>query len=209
MSETATMAEDPSFDELIERLRKGDNAAATRVFHRFQRRLIAVTYQHLESRLAAKVDPEDVVQSVFRTLFNRLAEGQFQLEDWDSLWGLLTRIALRKCSKWSDYFHTQGRDINREVSPPAATDQSESGWEFIDREPTPHEAVTLAETLDEILRGLNERERKIAILKLEGCNLSEIAERVPCTFRKANQVLEHIRGRLERMRDLPVQESRG
>jgi RNA polymerase sigma-70 factor (ECF subfamily) len=201
------MAEGSSFDDLIDRLRKRDNAAATRVFNRFRQRLITLTYQHLEGRLARKLDPEDVVQSVFGSLFNRLAEGQFELEDWDSLWGLLMRIALRKCGKWSDYFHAKGRDIDKEVSPLAATDQSDSDWEFIDRDPTPLEAVTLADTLREVLRGLDDREQKMVMLKLEGCNVSEITERVPCTSRKAKRVLEHVRGVLERMRDRALQES--
>jgi RNA polymerase sigma-70 factor (ECF subfamily) len=201
------MSQDSSFDDVLDGLRKRDNAAATRVFNRFWRRLVALTYQHLEARLAQKLDPEDVVQSVFRTLFNRLAEGQFELENWDSFWGLLTRIALRKCDKWRDYFHTQGRDITREVSPAPAPDQSGSGWEVIDREPTPLEALRLAETVEEVLRGLDDREQKVVLLKLQGHNLTEITESVPCTFRKANQVLDHVRGRLERMRDQALLES--
>jgi RNA polymerase sigma-70 factor (ECF subfamily) len=159
------------------------------------------------ARLSQKLDAEDIVQSVFRTLFNRVAEGQFELENWDSLWGLLTRIALRKCDKWRDYFHAKGRDIGREVPAVPAPDQSGSGWEVIDREPSPFEALRLAETVQEVLRGLDDREQQVVMLKLQGYNLTEITERVGCTFRKANQVLDHVRGRLERMRDETFQEN--
>jgi len=54
-----------SFAELLARLQAGDDAAATRVFHRYAHRLIARARSRLDARLRAKVDPEDVVQYVF------------------------------------------------------------------------------------------------------------------------------------------------
>jgi RNA polymerase sigma-70 factor (ECF subfamily) len=201
------MSTDSSFEHVLEQLRKRDENAAARVFHRFQQQLIALADRHLEDRLASKLDPEDIIQSVFRSVFDRLAQGQFDLEGWDSLWGLLTCVTLRKCSKASEHFHAQVRNVDREVSSLPQSDQSDSGWEFLAREPTPLEGLTLAETLEEILRGLNDREQKVILLKLEGYNLSEIAVRVPCTFRKAKQVQNHVRGRLERMRDQALQGS--
>ena len=201
------MGEDTSFEELLGRLRKRDNAAATHVFNRFQRRLIILAYSHLDKRLLPKIDPEDVVQSVFQTVFNRLADGQFDLGDWDSLWGLLTRITVRKCEKWRDHFHTHGRDVDREVLLPPAAGECEPGWEFIDREPTPAEALALAEAVQQVMRGLNDREQQVVRLKLQGFSLSEISEQIPCNYRKVRSVLDHVRGRLERMRDEGAQKS--
>jgi RNA polymerase sigma-70 factor (ECF subfamily) len=191
---------DTSFDELIEQLRKSDDAAADRVFRRFQGQLINLASKHLEPRLRPKVDAEDVVQSVFRTVFRRLADGQFELEGWDSLWGLLTRITVRKCHKWHEHFHNKGRDVNREVASPAAPSGADFGWDPADRKPTPAEAAALAETVQELLRGLNEREQQIVTLRLQGYNLSEIAKQVRCTFRKAKEVVNFVQGRLQRMR---------
>ena len=42
-----------------------------------------------------KVDPEDVVQSAFRSFFTRQAAGQFDVASWDDLWGLLVVITVR------------------------------------------------------------------------------------------------------------------
>ena len=36
------------------------------------------------------------MQSVFKSFFVRQGQGQFELDNWDSLWGLLVRITLRK-----------------------------------------------------------------------------------------------------------------
>ena len=60
-----------SFDDVITRLRDGDSEAATEIFHRFAARLIALARTRLDSRVRQKVDPEDVVQSVFRSFFIR------------------------------------------------------------------------------------------------------------------------------------------
>jgi len=86
----------PSFDELLAQLRNRDNHAAAEVFHRYRCRLIGLARQNLDGRLQRKLGPEDVVQSVFRTVFRRLADGEFELGDWDSLWSLLTCVTVRK-----------------------------------------------------------------------------------------------------------------
>ena len=93
-----------SFQELIEQLRAGDNAAATEVFNRFARRIVGLARQQLHAALRSKVDPEDVLQSVFRSFFNRQREGRFAIENWDSLWGLLALITVRKCCTVATHF---------------------------------------------------------------------------------------------------------
>ena len=46
-----------------------------------------------------------------------------EVGSWDSLWGLLTVITLRKCSERAAYYRAQCRDVAREVSaPPAGED---------------------------------------------------------------------------------------
>jgi RNA polymerase sigma-70 factor (ECF subfamily) len=188
---------DPSFDKVIEQLRERDDAAAACVFHKFARRLIALAHEHLDRRLRRKLDPEDVVQSVFHTVFRRLADGQFELRDWDGLWSLLTRITLRKCGAWHEHYHTQGRDIDREVAPCSCRDCSDSGLPFLAHEPTPVEALTLAETVEQILHGLPEREQHIVGLALEGRTAAEIRQQVGCTESKVYRVLRFLRERLE------------
>src|SRR5262249_37984573 len=105
------MAQTPSFDDLLAQLRRRDDAPGAEVFHRFRSRLLGLARKHLDTRVRPKVDPDDVVQSVFQTVFRRLAEGQFELDGWDGLWGLLTCVTVRRCGKWQDYFHTAARDV--------------------------------------------------------------------------------------------------
>ena len=65
------MAADASFDELMVRLRSGEDEAAREVFVRFARRLVGLARHHLDARLTAKTDAEDVVQSAYKSFFVR------------------------------------------------------------------------------------------------------------------------------------------
>src|SRR5262245_5432615 len=90
---------DRSFDEIMVRLRSGDNEAAARVFNKFVKRLIGLARSRLDKGLGRKVDPEDIVQSVYKSFFRRHAAGEFDFSNWDRLWGLLAVIAVRKCKR--------------------------------------------------------------------------------------------------------------
>jgi RNA polymerase sigma-70 factor (ECF subfamily) len=195
------MAQELSFEEVFQQLRQQDEAAAAEVFQRFARRLIGLANHHLTGRVRQKVDPEDVVQSVFRTVFNRLAKGQFDIAGWDSLWGLLTRITVRKCHKWTDYYHAAARDLDREMARQVKSSDSSGSWDFLDREPSPSEVAVFSETLEKVLEGLDERERQIVALSLEGIPVLKITAQLSCTQSKVYRVLKLIRSRLERARD--------
>jgi RNA polymerase sigma-70 factor (ECF subfamily) len=194
-----------SFHDLLAQLRRGDNAAAAAIFERYRRRLIGLARQQLDGRLQRKMDPEDVVQSVFRTIFRRLADGEFELGDWDSLWGLLTCVTVRKCGRWKKHFQAQTRDVHREADPPARAKDSGSGWEFLDREPTPEEVVVLGETVQQVLRGLTDGEEQVVTMSLQGYSAAEVSREVGFTEAKVYRVLRLVRGRLERLRDSDTQ----
>jgi RNA polymerase sigma-70 factor (ECF subfamily) len=186
------------FRVLMKRLRQGHPDAAPEVFHRFARRLIALAAARLEERLGRKEDPEDVIQSVFRSFFRRQREGQFEFDSWDSLWGLLALITLRKCRNRAAYYHAERRDIDREVRLPAPGEGAEDAV-AIDREPTPEEAATLTETMELVLRRLEPRDRDILACHLQGHSPEEIGARVGRARRTVRRTLERIRRALERV----------
>src|SRR4051812_33906158 len=99
----------PDVQELLARVRQGDQAAAAAVFDLYKRRLLGLARSHLDARLRGKVDPEDVVQSVFRSYFRRQTDGRFDVQDWDQLWSLLAMITVRKCTNAKVFFTRQKR----------------------------------------------------------------------------------------------------
>ncbi len=193
------MLEVPAFPELLARLRSGDQDAARQVFQRFASRLVGLARARLDARLRAKVDPEDVMQSVLKSFFVRTAAGQFDLADWDGLWSLLTVITLRKCGHKVEHFQAACRDVRREEPPPAG-DDSAASWEAIAREPTPEEAAGLTDTVEGLLRGLDEADRRIVELALQGHSVPEISAQAGVSERTAYRRLEFIKARLRRLR---------
>jgi RNA polymerase sigma-70 factor (ECF subfamily) len=192
------VAHDPAFEALMDRLRRGDQDAAAEVFRRFARRLIGLAERRLSAQVRAKVDAEDILQSVFQSFFRRQAAGQYELDSWDSLWALLTVITLRKCGYRIRHFLAARRDVRQEAPPPAAGDESVAGWEAIAREPTPEEAALLTETVAQLFRGLDSDGRRIVEMALQGYRASEISGQVGLAERTVYRVLERVRGRLER-----------
>jgi RNA polymerase sigma-70 factor (ECF subfamily) len=193
------MSADPSFDDLMARLYRGDEDAAALVFRRYGQRLVALASGQLGPRLRQKVDPEDILQSVLRSFFVRQAGGQYHPHSWDSLWSLLTVITLRKCGYQVRHFRAGCRDMRIEVTAAAAASGSATGWEGVARDPTPSEAARLTETVEELLRGLEGRDRQIIELSLQGYTPPEISAQVGRTERTIYRLQERVKKRLERL----------
>ena len=195
----------PSAEETAGRLDAPTPAAPepAAIFERFSRRLIGLARGHLNARLQHKVEPEDVVQSAYKSFFLRYGDGALASEGWDGLWGLLTTITLRKCADRARFHHAERRDIARES--PLGTSTSDSGvagfhpWhEAACREPTPDQAAVLAETVESLLRPLAADERTIVELSLQGCTTQEISEQTGRAERSVRRIRETVRKHLER-----------
>jgi RNA polymerase sigma-70 factor (ECF subfamily) len=197
---------DSSFDGLMDRLRARDGEAARQVFNRFAGRLIGLAQTRLDRLVRAKVGPEDVVQSVFRSFFRCHADGQFDVRGWDGLWALLVVITARKCGRQLRRFRGPGRDVRREVPAAAPPDDSATGWEALARDPSPEEAAVLADTLAQLMRGLRERERQVLELRLQGHTVPEISARVGRTEYTVEGILKRLR---QRLRSLSDEDGRG
>jgi RNA polymerase sigma-70 factor (ECF subfamily) len=174
-------------------------AAARAAFEHFTHRLIVLARCHLDDQLRLKVDPEDVVQSAYKSFLLRYGT-HLLAGDAHELWLLLTRITLRKCADRARYHRAERRDAKREAG--AASDSSPEPWrETPGREPTPDEAVVLAETVEFLLRDLDTDGRAIIELSLQGYSTQEISEQLGRAERSVRRVRERARGQLERMRE--------
>ncbi len=186
------MTEPDSFPTLMRKLTAGDADAAAAVFEQYASRLIGLARKYLEDRVCSKVDSDDIAQSVFRTFFRRVREGQFDLAGDDALWALLAEIAVRKCGKWNRHFRTGKRSAAREVPPIEERDEPAAK-----SEPGPEEAAVLADLVENLLRGLGERERTVCELRLQGYQIGEIAAKAACAQATVFRDLDRIKERLE------------
>jgi RNA polymerase sigma-70 factor, ECF subfamily len=183
---------------LVDLWRAGDQQAAQKLFDRYAERLLALARRRISQRLASRVDPEDVVQSVFRTFFARAKAGRFHIAEQDDLAKLLVRITVHKTLRQVEFHKAAKRDPHQET---AQGDTAQRQLvEALDGEPPPEAAVAFLDQLEHFLKQLGPDERQILEMRLQGYNNREIAEKLGFYDRKIRRVIEHVRGLAEKER---------
>jgi RNA polymerase sigma factor (sigma-70 family) len=188
-----------SFPQVLSRLRDGDAAAASALFHRYSRRLIALASSQFDTWLRDRADPEGIVQSVYKSLFVRLEQGRLDPDDWEEFWVLLTVITLRKCSKRRQYLHAGRRAAGRLVSTGHAAGDADPLDQAIDRAPTPVEAAMLTDLIEQLLRRYEGPERLIVELSLQGYSCPQIADQLGRSERTVRRVRRYLKQTLRRL----------
>jgi RNA polymerase sigma factor (sigma-70 family) len=175
--------------ELLVGCREGDEGAATEVFERYVERLTRLARSRLSPRLASRVDPEDVVLSAWRSFFVGARAGRFSLHRGGDLWRLLVSITMHK-------LHHQVRrhtaDV-RSVSVERTLAGTPEEWSAADREPSPEEALALAEELEVVMAGLDGFGRRVLELRLQGEALAAVSEATGRSERSVRRALARIR----------------
>jgi RNA polymerase sigma-70 factor (ECF subfamily) len=184
------MSESPSFERVLSGVRRGDaDGVAELIVRRFADRLVALAARRISERLRRRVEAEDVVQSVFRTFFRRLDDGLMELRDWESLWGLLARIAVCRICRHAEHNAAARRNQNREV------DWTADAQPF-DRDPATEE-VLIAEDLHACLvDAMPKQYRPILLRILDGGTHEEIARELGTSISTVERVHRRARDRL-------------
>lgn len=180
---------------LVSRWRAGDQDAAKELFDRYASRLVALARRQISQRLVSRVDPEDVVQSVFRSFFGRVKAGKFRIEDQDDLGKLLVRITVHKTLRKVEYHLAAKRDPRMEaVQGDFASDDL---LQVLDRDPTPEAVVAFLDQLDHLLSQLRPEERQILEMRFQGYSNGEITKKLGIYDRKIRRLIERVRGLAE------------
>ncbi len=176
-------------DELLSRCRAGQDDAATALYLRYAHRLQSLAEKQTDKKMAVRVDPEGVVQSVFRTFFRRVTDGQYNVSDGEDLWNLLLVISLNKLRSRA----TRHRAAKRDVAKTLPLDESQHTRSSHENEAL----IILRMTVEEILGGLPEIEREIVRLRIEGFEVNEIAEKTKRAKRSVERILQNFRKKLK------------
>ncbi len=182
--------------ELLARASKDDQSAAQVLVERYMARLVALVRVRLARRLARRVDAEDVVLSAWRSFFVGARQGKWTpacASDVDQLWPLLVTITLRKLSHQATRQNAQRRSAEREES---ISKLNEAGL-FAD-DPTPEQAATLLEELEQFLAELSPAEQRVISLRLQGGDTDAIACECDCSPRTVRRILHQAQKTLQR-----------
>lgn len=184
-------------NELLARWRQGDQQAARELFRSYADRLIALARGRLSAKMTRRVDAEDVVQSVYRSFFVGTREGRYEVGRGGDLWQLLVTITLHKLQRQVERHRRLKRTVEREQSLNQADGLGNLAPEALAREPSPADAVALADEVEQAMRSLPALQRRILELRLQGHNLEEIAAGAQCCERTVRRSLLRIKQCLE------------
>ncbi len=195
----------PPFKQIMELLRSGDQQAAELIFNKYCRRLIGLAASRLPAPVRAKEDEQDAVQSAFKSFFNRQKNGTLEPEDWDELGTLLTYLTMCKVDRRIRKYLAEKRDIRRESAAMSGDTENDTGpkWEAAALDPTAEEKAAAEETLNELLKKLSPLDQELVTLRLQGYQVSEIAERIGKDERTVYRVLSIVRDHIAKLLGLP------
>ena len=181
---------------MLRGLIQGDQQAFVSFWERYSDRLHRIASRRLPRHLQRRIESEDVVQSVCRTFFRRMHEGRLDLRKHQQIWPLLCAITLNKVRMQIRYQLQDKRHPGREVQLAQATSESSNGC-FPPEIPAdginPQEAVAFAEQLERILARLDDEQRQIIELRLDGYNGEDIADRLGISTRTVRRITNRIR----------------
>ncbi len=167
------MSEDCAFRDLILRVRRGDEQAATELVRRYEPAIRrAVRLRLRDDRMRRVLDSMDICQSVLASFFVRAATGQYEMDTPEQLLKLLATMARNKVADQVDQQRAACRD-NRRVDAGSAGDRDLAGPDA-----TPSQYAAAQELLEETRRRLSLEERRLLDLRQQGWEWNEIAAEV-------------------------------
>jgi DNA-directed RNA polymerase specialized sigma24 family protein len=183
-------------------LQSGDLDAAQPLWERYFARLVRLAQARLRTKPwpRAAEDEEDAALSAFDSFCRAAAQGRFpRLDDRDDLWRLLVALTQRKAADQMRRARRlrRGGGLVRTESDLAAggSDDQPAGLNGIaGPEPSPEFAAEFADEYRRLFEALRDEElRGIAVWKLEGHTVDEIAAQLGCARRTVARRLELIR----------------
>ena len=164
----------------------GDESAAEMLYERYARRVFGLVRSKLGTRLSSMTEPEDIVQSVFKSVFRGMQSGNYDAPPGTTLWNLLAVIAVRKLSNKASHYAAKCRDASRNV-PLEATEESisaalnQASMEFFEL------------CMQEAMEMLRPSHREVLALRIKGHSVDEISEMTKRSRRTVERSLQASR----------------
>lgn len=193
-----------SVRRLLEGLEANRSTAQRAAWNRYFAELARVARRRLERAGAGRrvADEEDIVVSVFDSLFERARKGEFgQLDDEIDLWKLLLTLTERKTLNEARKQRAQkrgGAQVRGELMLAGVAGGERTGLEQMAVvDPSNADADAFIASVRECLEGIDGELSQIGELRLSGYTTLEIAKRLGCSVATAERRLKLLRRCLE------------
>jgi RNA polymerase sigma factor (sigma-70 family) len=187
---------DQSVTRWIADLRRGDDEAIRQLWDRYFQQVVRLARKKLGAAPRRVSDEEDVALSVFRRLCAGAEEGRFErLNDRDDLWRLLVVITSNRVidQQRHDGNQKRGGGMVRGESGLNLDLSSAPQSQLVDSAPTPEVLAQMTEEHQRLMARLDDDLQQVAVLKMDGFRLEEIAQRLGITSRSVQRKLNRIR----------------
>lgn len=155
------------FDNLLARIRGGDESACAELFNRYERAVIRAVRARLSNRMRRFLDSIDVAQSVHRSLLIGVRDQRFQFSHPAQLMALAVVLVQRKVARqWRKVKHYPAESLNDSPNLRAENQQKQA---------EPSGILEADELLTQFLSRLDDLDRRLIQLKLDGNSSAEIA----------------------------------
>jgi RNA polymerase sigma-70 factor (ECF subfamily) len=190
------LSDSPSFLNLLQRVRAGDQQAATLLVRQLEPELRrAVRVRLTDPRLRRVVDTADICQSVLANFFIRVTAGEFDLKQPEQMLHLLMAMARNKLLDRARRQQAGKRDQRRVEGNAEAALEGVRGTE-----PEPSRVVEWQELLARVRGLLDDEERHLADQRALGKEWPEIAAemgvRPDALRKKLTRALDRVTARL-------------
>ena len=181
---------------LVRLVRNGEQEAATDLYVRYSDRLLKLAKRNTSPNLATRFDPEDVVQSVFRSFFRRVSRGAYDVPQGEELWRLLLVLSLNKVRALAKHHRAQKRSVDNTRRNGSEDD---SIGTFATPDPQPRQILEMV--IDDVLNEMPEAQRHIVEQRIQGYSVVEIADETKRSRRTVERVIKKFRDAIAELTD--------
>lgn len=174
---------DAPLDQVLARIRRGDEAATGELFQAFEPFLRGLVRRRMPTGVRARFDSADIVQSAWATLLDGFRESRWQFNDTAHLRAFLTRVVL--CRLYDRARGAQAQTGREEAL-------GELSRELPGSEPRPSEHARAGAAWQTLLAACPPEHRTVLDLRRLGYTCEEISERTGLHAGSVRRILRHL-----------------
>jgi RNA polymerase sigma factor (sigma-70 family) len=160
------------------------------IYGRYARRLHDLVRAQCSVALARRVEVEDIVQSVFGSFFRKAGRGYYEVPAGEELWKLFLVIALNKVRAKGAFHRAAKRDVRVTRGGNALEELADAALKAGEAESFLR--LVIRDALDQ----MPPQSKEIILLRIEGFEIAEIAEKTGRARRTVERILQTARVQL-------------
>jgi RNA polymerase sigma factor (sigma-70 family) len=192
------MQPEASITDLLPALMNGDSEAVQAVWNEFFANLCRVAQRRLASGRPRGADEEDIALSALACVCRNMQRGHYrEVSNRDDLWRLLVAVTQRKAltllRNEARQKRGSGKVSGESVFQGLGSSEALGINAVASPVPSPEFVASMSETIEKMFAALDEQERQVAVLKLDGHRNEEIAEKLNRSLATVERKLKLIR----------------